>query len=126
MDYQILHSDNAIRCADMLNRECLKMTGDPELKICCPVDRDHVLRKFNDGFFHEILMRFKVVNGEREWPIEHLYSVFLGVYAMALGVKIENEDMDILRSALRRVLILGEPKKQIEKAFQNYKSNGEE
>lgn len=46
-------------------------------------------------------------------------------YAMVLGVKINKNDMETLRSAIKRVEVNPEDKEQIQKAFENYKSNGE-
>ncbi|CAD6592928.1 MAG: hypothetical protein ASARMPRED_006845 [Alectoria sarmentosa] len=125
MSSGILHSSEASKYVCLLGEEIFKLTGDREISICSPINREYVVRKFNDGFFHELLMRYETEKGEQLWPLADKFAVFLGVYSMVLGVAIERDDMDILRFALKRVEIDPEAKAQMEKALEGYKSNGE-
>ena len=70
-------------------------------------------------------MRYQTEKGEQLWPLADKFAVFLGAYSMVLGVAIGRNDMDILRSALKRVEIHSEAKVQMEIALEGYKSNGE-
>ncbi|CAD6593356.1 MAG: hypothetical protein ASARMPREDX12_007104 [Alectoria sarmentosa] len=125
MSSGILHSNEASKHVCLLGEEIFKLTGDREISICSPINREYVVRKFNDGFFHELLMRYETKKGEQLWPLADKFAVFLGAYSMVLGVAIGRDDMDILRFALKRVEIDPEAKAQMEKALEGYKSNGE-
>lgn len=123
----ILGSAESIKHGYMLDTECHKMTGNPKLKICDPLpeNRYFVIKKFNNGFFHELLIRYETTEGENHWKGSDKYAVFLGAFAMGLGVKINEDDMEILRSALKRVEIGREGKLSMEKALKDYKNDGE-
>ncbi|CAF9930032.1 MAG: hypothetical protein ALECFALPRED_004504 [Alectoria fallacina] len=125
MSSGILHSNEAFKYGSLLGEECFKLTGDQDLSIRSPIDREYVVRKFDDGFFHELLMRYETEKGEQLWPLADKFAVFLGADSMVLGVAIGRDDMDILRSALKRVEIDPEARRQMEKALKGYKSNGE-
>ena len=49
-------------------------------------------------------------------------AVFLGVYSMERGVKIGEDDMEVLRSAVKRVDLHREAKEQVENALTHYKN----
>ncbi len=123
----ILSSAESINHGYVLNAECLKMTGNSKLKICGPLPENHyyVLNKFNNGFFHELLMRYETSKGENHWEGSDEYAVFLDAFAMDLGVQINEDDMEVLRSALKRVKIDREGKLSMEKALKDYQNNGE-
>ena len=108
----------------LLNAEIRKMFRDPNLSITSIINRGYVVSKLNDGGFHEVLMRYEKEGGESYWDGADEFAVFLGVYSMELGVTIAEDDMGILRSALKRVDLLREAKEQVEKAFTHYENNG--
>ena len=109
----------------LLDAESLKLFGDPKLKVTSVVNRGYVVSKLNDGVFHELLMRYEKEGGERLWEGADMYAVFLGVYSMESGVTIAEDDMGVLRSALKRVDLHRKAKDQVEKAFTHYKNNGD-
>ena len=114
----------------LLDRECEKVTGDSQLRVSTDRMREYTVDFFNrTNCFHTILTRFvREDGGEVGVPGEDSSdkcAVLLGACSMRLGVVIGDKDKDLLRSALHRLNIHRDARKQMEKALEQYKSNGD-
>ena len=123
----IFGSEEAEHIVRQLDRECGKVTGDPQLCMSTDRTRQYTVDFFNrTNCFHKILTRFVREDGSEvgvpsDWSDK--WAVLLGACAMRLGVAIGDKDRDLLRSAFHRLNIHRDARKQMEKALEQYKSN---
>ena len=103
-------------------RDYLKMTDDAWLSVCDP---EYTVRKLNEGFFHSLLTGYVQKDGIELSSGLGKRAVFLGAYAMELGVVIGKDDMDILRAAFDKTKMHRTAIAQMNEALTHYKSNGE-
>lgn len=124
-DYGILDIDSAVPIGEMLNDLCQKWSRFPDVGVRPPANRERTLLFLNHGLFHKLLMF--LVNTEQHYLRYDKGEcvLLLGAYSMKLGAVIEKDDLMIIRSALQHIEIHAEVKKQMEKALNEYKSNGE-
>lgn len=122
----ILQSEEYTKYGLLLDHECLKLFGDPKLEITSVINRKYAVSELNNGKFHKILMRYESKDGKSRWEYPGMSAdkcaVFLGVYSMERGVKIGEDDMEVLRSAVKRVDLHREAKEQVENALTHYKN----
>lgn len=110
---------------EFLDEFCQEWSGYPDVGVRSPANRKRTLQFLNQGHFHELLMLLANA-GQHEFGYDKgVWVVLLGAYSMKLGAVIEKEDLMIIRSALQQIEIQTEAKKQMEKALNEYKSNGE-
>lgn len=123
--YGILEIGSAVPIGIALNVLCQERSGYPDVGVRSPANRKRTLQFLNQGHFHKLLML--LANAEIHQPgyDKGEWVVLLGAYSMKLGAVIEKEDLMIIRSALQHTEIHTEAKKQMEKALNEYKSNGE-
>ena len=125
--WMIFGSEEAEHIVRQLDMECGKVTGDPQLCISNDRTRQYTVDFFNQtSCFHKILTRFVREDGSEvgsDWSDK--WAVLLGACAMRLGVAITDKDKDLLRSALHRIDIHQDARKQMEKALERYTSNGD-
>ena len=126
---RLFGSEEAEYIVKQLDRECEKVTGDPQLCLSTNRTRQYTVEFFNQtNCFHDILTRFVREDGSEvgsdgsDWSAK--WAVLLGACSMQLGVDIKDQDKDLLRSALHRLDMRQEAKKQMEKALEQYTSNG--
>ena len=124
-NYGILEIDSAVPIGEILDKLCQIWSGYSDVGVRFPANRKLTLQFLNQGHFHKLLTllasagQYEFVYDKGEWV------VLLGAYSMKLGAAIEKEDLMIIRSALQQIEIQTEAKKQMEKALNEYKSNGE-
>ena len=120
-------SEEAQSIGRQLDRECEKVFKDPRLCISSDRTRQYTVDFFNrKNSFHKILTRFVREDGSEvgsDWSDK--WAVSLGACAMKLGVAISDEQKNLLRSALHRLDIRQEARQQMEKALEQYTSNGD-
>ena len=105
--------DNVI----IVSRESCEITGDTKPKTGPPRDREAVVKKFNNGLFHQLLGQFQ----DKE---ERTLVVIFGALAMQLGVMIGDPDMKIVLSSVKHAYMQNAAKSQTRKAIEDYKNHG--
>ena len=122
-------SEEAEYIVKQLDKECEEVTGDPQLCISTDRTRQYTVDFFDQtNCFHDILTRFVREDGSEvgsagsDWSDK--WAVLFGARSMQLGVAIKDKDKDLLRAALHRLDIRQEARKQMEKALEQYMSNG--
>lgn len=124
-DHGILGIDSAVLIGIMLNDLCQEWSGYLDVGVRSPANRKRTLQFLNQGHFHKLLMLFANAGQHQFVYDKGLWVVLPGAYSMKLGAVIEKEDLMIIRSALQHIEVQTEAKKQMEKALNEYKSNGE-
>ena len=115
--YGLLMSDQELDIMADISNEAGKLAKIPHFSFWYPQDQDEVVRKLNDGIFHQLLEKFKA----KKWKHGIIY---LGALSMRLGVTISQEDMQVLSNALKRTRMYEMAKWQMDCALKGYK-NGE-
>lgn len=117
--FGLFQSDNELDTMEEISSEAGRITHDPDFTFWYPENKPETVAKLNDGLFHQLVEKFQI----KQWKHGIIY---LGALSMQLGVKITEEDMQILRDTLKRVKMFGEAKAQMKKGLDGYKNNGEE
>ena len=108
----------------ILTLECYQITRDNRLyQYGYPVNSENVHTYFNGGLLHRFLL---LQEAKRHYDplLSDRYQVFLGVFAMEHGVKVEKEDMEIMQHALIRSTLPADKKEMIREAFAEYGRTG--
>ena len=104
--------------------ECYLKLKDPNLVYeNSLVNSENVKDYFNATFLHESLDFFASEDAVNP-SLNSEYQVFLVLWAMDYGVKIEEGDLEIAKKALVAMELSKERKNQIKEAFEDYKSDG--
>ena len=125
MLYDALRNDRDYAMSrSILTLECYQMTRDNRLyQYGYPINSENVHTYFDGGFFH----RFLLLQEAKQYYdplLSDKTQVFLGVFAMEHGVKIEAEDMEIMQHALIRSNLRADKKEMIGEAFAEYGRTG--
>ena len=129
-DIGILELAEALGIGDSILNDYLEMTGNTTLDFWDPERSEYTVRALNEGLFHILLTCYS--NGMERFSNYDISSgfgsraVYLGAYAMKLGITIGADDMDILHAAFDKVTICPKARAQMNEALTHYKSNGEE
>ena len=114
----ILESHEATTIALLINQECWNMSKDPHVMLGPLHGRKQIVEYLNqEDHFHTLLLRCAVEAGKRlgiRWSDRG--TIYLGAYAMELGVMIDQKDMECIRSALERTEVYSEAEARILKS----------
>ena len=88
-----------------------------------PVNGENVRTYFDGGFLHRFLL-LQEAKKQHDLLLGGKNQVFLGVFAMEHGVKVEKEDMEIMQHALIRSDLRADKKEVIREAFAEYGRTG--
>ena len=124
-NYGILESRSAFWIGHTLDKLCQDLSGYPDVGVRSPVNYKRTLQFLNQGHFHELLMCLADMEQYQLHYDKGMWMVLLGAYSMKLGATIEKEDLLVIRFAVQHIEIHAEARKQMEKALNEYKSNGE-
>ena len=108
----------------MLALECHRVTKDMSLfGAMSPVNSKNVQTYFTPSFLHDFLMSYEAKRRVDTLPVD-TYQVFLGVFAMEYGVKIQKDDMNRLQGALANSNMKPDRREMIRKALTEYGRTG--
>ncbi len=127
-DAGVLEVAENFKIGDSIANDYWKATGGPRLGFCDAKDSEYTMRKLNGGVFHSLLMCYVQKNGI-DIELSSVFNrraVYLGAYAMKLGVIIRTDDMNILRATFDKIKMCPTAEAQMKEALAHYKSNGEE
>ena len=127
--YDWLHdNDDHLKLGIVLAIEGYLKSKDPNfVDENSPVNSKNVKDYLNTTFLHEVL-EFCASEGAMKPSLKtrnNEYQVFLVLWAMDYGVKIEEGDLEMAKKALVAMELLSkERNNQIKEAFEDYKSDG--
>ncbi|KAI4207114.1 MAG: hypothetical protein LQ349_009880 [Xanthoria aureola] len=117
--YQLFNSDNEFELViPDIDEQARKLAKDPNLTLYEPKNKKRVVKKLNDGLFHELLQLFI----SKEWKHGVIY---LAVLSMMLGAIIPATDLAYVAQTLKETPMYQEAKTQVQKGLEGYKNNGE-
>ncbi|CAD6575576.1 MAG: hypothetical protein ASARMPREDX12_007382 [Alectoria sarmentosa] len=111
--YGLFQSDNELDTIEEINKEAGKLANDSTLNLVFPENHSEIVAKLNAGLFHQVLDSWK--HG----------IIYLGALAMQLGVRISDQDLQVLRDTLPRAKMYDEAKAQMRKGLDGHKNDGE-
>lgn len=114
--FGLFQNDADLDAISDISEDAAKAMNIPDLDLAMPRNRADVVGKLNAGVFSDLLDQYKV----KQWKPG---MVFLAAVSMQLGAIIPNEDMKVVRAAMRRLEFMG--KEQMAKALKEYRNNGE-
>ncbi|KAL8854738.1 MAG: hypothetical protein Q9221_000521 [Calogaya cf. arnoldii] len=113
--YGLFQSDNEFDVVvSDIDEEACKLAKDPKLTLFNPKNKKRVVKKLNNGLFHDLLQLFV----RKEWNHGVIY---LAVLSMQLGVKIPATDLTYVHQTLNRTPMYEEAKAQVQKGLDGYK-----
>ncbi|KAI4087685.1 MAG: hypothetical protein LQ339_008845 [Xanthoria mediterranea] len=117
--YQLFNSDNEFDVViSDIDEQASKLAKDPKLTLYKPKNKKRVVKKLNDGLFHEVLQLFI----SKEWKHGVIY---LAVLSMMLGAIIPATDLAYVAQTLKETPMYQEAKTQVQKGLEGYKNIGE-
>ncbi|KAL8660215.1 MAG: hypothetical protein Q9226_000016 [Calogaya cf. arnoldii] len=113
--YGLFQSDNEFDVVvSDIDEEACKLAKDPKLTLFNTKNKKRVVKKLNDGLFHDLLQLFV----RKEWNHGVIY---LAVLSMQLGVRILATDLTYVQQTLNRTPMYAEAKAQVQKGLDGYK-----
>ncbi|KAL8752151.1 MAG: hypothetical protein Q9199_005946 [Rusavskia elegans] len=117
--YQLFNSDNEFDVViSDIEEQASKLAKDPKLTLYEPKNKKRVVKKLNDGLFHELLQLFI----RKEWKHGVIY---LAVLSMRLGAIVPATALAYVGQTLKDTPMYQEAKTQVQKGLEGYKNNGE-
>ncbi|KAL8902188.1 MAG: hypothetical protein Q9207_004841 [Kuettlingeria erythrocarpa] len=113
--YGLFQSDNEFDVVvSDIDEEARKLAKDAIITLFHPKNKKRVVKKLNDGLFHELLQLFI----RKEWNHGVIY---LAVLSMQLGAIIPAKDLAYVHKTLLRTPMYDEAKAQVQKGLDSYK-----
>ncbi|KAL8717903.1 MAG: hypothetical protein Q9225_004896 [Loekoesia sp. 1 TL-2023] len=125
----IYQFDSDLDILDLIAKEATKMFPDPDCLRCplmsdyltlrFPIDKPTTVEQLNAGIFHRLLRRFKHSKND-------MAVILLAAVGMELGVKLDEEDILMIKVTVMKADIGDEKRDQMIKALEEYKNDGTE
>ena len=124
LHHSLQNDDDYQEYGYMLALECHRVTKDMSLfGAMSPVNSKNVQTYFTPAFLHEFLMSYEAKRRVDTLPVD-TYQVYLGVFAMEYGVKIQKDDMERLQGALANSNMKPDTREMIREALVEYGKTG--
>jgi len=115
--YGLFQSDSDLDVLDEISGDVGKRINEPDIHLYHPENRKHVIDKLDDGVFHQLLEEYQA----KKWKHG---VILLGAATMQLGGHVSEDDMNLLRTTLKKTPMHEEAKAQMQKGFDGYKNDG--